>query len=119
MSSKIVAAVPNSLLTQKSRSGSRSKSAKQHGISDSMSHSKSLATNQQAISTAVRAMHGGGVTEASDHGDRQPLQVNQQMSGGVGRIGGLAMASISSYNLANINRPNEMNRRIASSPYSI
>ena len=78
MSSKIVAAVPNSLLTQKSRSGSRSKSAKQNGISEQMSHSKSLATGQQAISTAVRAMHVSG-TEVSDHGgDRgQSLQVNQ------------------------------------------
>ena len=49
MSSKIVAAVPNSLLTQKSRSGSRSKSTKGAGgivNAEHMSHSKSLAGNR-------------------------------------------------------------------------
>lgn len=57
MSSKIVAAVPNSLLTQKSRSGSRSKSTKatavihHHNHTEQMNHSKSLASN--------RAIQGG------------------------------------------------------------
>ena len=44
---------------------------------------------------------------------------NQLSTGGVGRIGGLAMASISSYNIANINRQNDLNRHISTSPYSI
>ena len=57
MSSKIVAAVPNSLLKQSSRSGSRSKSAKHHGISDQIKYSKSLAANQ-GINTTV-GINGG------------------------------------------------------------
>jgi len=54
MSSKITGAVPNSLLTQKSRSGSRSKSAKnaKPALADQTSHSKSLAANR-AILTQI------------------------------------------------------------------
>ena len=52
----IVGAVPNSLLTKKSRSSSRSKSAKHNtGVAaasgtDQMSHSKSLAGNRGIMS---------------------------------------------------------------------
>ena len=69
MSSKIVAAVPNSLLTQKSRSGSRSKSGKNSSLpatlaSEQMHHSKSLAGNRGIIGTAgIRA----GNTELNEH----------------------------------------------------
>jgi len=114
MSSKIVAAVPNSLLTQKSRSGSRSKSAKQHGISDQIKHSKSLAGNQ-GISTTV-GVRGGGISEPHAD-DRLQLQAQTNSLIGGGRVGSLAMASISSHNLA-INRSNELNRRVSQSPYS-
>lgn len=66
MSSKIVAAVPNSLLTQKSRSGSRSKSAKatqQHiTTGEHMSHSKSLAGNR-----GIAARHNEIMTDPSHH----------------------------------------------------
>ena len=75
MSSKIVAAVPNSLLTQKSRSGSRSKSAKatqpQIG-SDQMSHSKSLAGN--------RAIFGVSGQRATDLSAKHQLQLQQNNS---------------------------------------
>ena len=126
MSSKIVAAVPNSLLTQKSRSGSRSKSAKatqQHIATqgEHMSHSKSLAGNR-----GIAARHNEIMTEPGHHQHHHhahhQIQNNSnsqsiQLTGGIGKVGGLAMASISSHNLA-INKSNDLNRRISQSPYS-
>ena len=125
MSSKIVAAVPNSLLTQKSRSGSRSKSGKGghgqqqqqlHGNTEQMSHSKSLAANR-----GILGMGGGGGshsgTNVSAATNEHGIQSNSHNIQFRGRVGGLAMASISSHNLAT-NKSNELNRRISQSPYS-
>ena len=68
-----------------------------------MSHSKSLAGNH-AINTAV-GLRAPRITDTNDASNHDSLLAKNKLAGGrVGRIGGLAMASISSYNIANINR---------------
>lgn len=116
---RIVAAVPNSLL--KSRSGSRSKSAKQNPGIDQMSHSKSLAANRAIIGS--RGGNSQVITEISEGGHLGNLKLqnnslSNNMTAGAGKMGGLAMASISSHNLG-IRGSNDFNRRISQSPYSI
>lgn len=96
MSSKIVAAVPNSLLTNNSRSGSRSKSAKtRHGIPEhNQAQSKSLAANRGLMQT-------GGSTR-----DNIPASLGPSSMQPGPRVGSLALASASSHNLVN-NKPSE------------
>ena len=88
-----------------------------------MSHSKSLAGNR-----GIAARHNEIMTEPGHHPHHHhhpnhaaQIQNNNsqsiQLTGGIGKVGGLAMASISSHNLA-INKSNDLNRRISQSPYS-
>lgn len=88
-----------------------------------MHHSKSLAGGTGR--GGVMGREGGVIRGGIDVGEQMMavshLQLqnssNSQSMTGKGRSGGLAMASISSHNLG-INKSNDMNRRIAQSPYS-
>ena len=111
MSSRIVAAVPNSLLMNKSRSGSRSKSGKQRTEGG---------TIQQPQSNLAKKNMAGmkGITMYSGRdGASKPISHSINQGAGIGRTASLAMGSISSHNLV-VNKSNDFSRRVSQSPYS-
>ena len=107
MSSRIVAAVPNSLLMNKSRSGSRSKSGKN-------TKTEGGTIQQTSSNLAQKSMAGmKGITMYSGRdGASKPMSHSINQGAGIGRTASLAIGSVSSHNLV-INKSNDFNRRVS------